>query len=164
MVPNFVKYLFVYGAGHTYSNLSRLFLRLFTGIMFMQFGIRQWIHFDAIAPTFVDIWGIGPENSLVVMIVIELVCSTMMILGFMSRISVLPPFVAMIMTENFVLNNLHIEPSHLISTQPAYVPILFLGIFCFMLLAGPGKISLDYLISLRFTQTDKRIENTLKDA
>lgn len=165
MVPNFVKYLFVYGAGHTYSNLSRLFLRLFTGVMFMQFGIRQWIHFDSVAPTFIDFGGIGSEASLAIMIAIEIICSTMMILGFMSRISVLPPSVAMIFAETHILTNMvHVEPSHLISTQPGYVPILFLGIFCFMLLAGPGKISLDYLISLRFTHTDKDIENTLKDA
>lgn len=164
MIPNFVKYLFVYGAGHTYSNLSRLFLRLFTGIMFMQFGIRQWIHFNSLAPKFMDLLGMGSEASLTVMITIEIVCSTMIILGFMSRLAIIPPFVSMIIAEDYILTSLSVEPSTLISTQPGYVPILFLGIFCFMLLAGPGKISLDYLISLRFTHSDKEVEDTLKDA
>lgn len=165
MIPSFVKYLFVYGAGHTYSNLSRLFLRLYTGVMFMQFGIRQWIHFDTIAPTFLNLGCLSSEASLTLMIAIEIVCSAMMILGFMSRISVLPPLAAMIFAENHILTNMvNVEPSHLISTQPGYVPILFIGIFCFMMLAGPGKISLDYLISLKFTHTDREIEDTLKDA
>jgi len=31
--------------------------------------------------------------------------------------------------------------------EPGY-PIMFLGIFAYMLLAGPGKISLDYLIAI----------------
>lgn len=34
------------------------------------------------------------------------------------------------------------------STQPGYLPIMFIGIYLFTLLAGPGKISLDYFISL----------------
>lgn len=34
------------------------------------------------------------------------------------------------------------------STDPGYLPIMFIGIYCFILLAGPGKISLDYMLSL----------------
>lgn len=165
MIPGFVKKLFVYGAGHTYSNLSRLFLRLFTGIMFMQFGIRQWIHFDTVSESFINLFGMGQEFSLVLMITIEIVCSTLIILGFITRLAVLPPLVSMIIAEDYILNTMvTVAPSHLISTQPGYVPILFIGIFCYMLLAGPGKISLDYLISLRFTHTDKEMETTLEDA
>ena len=31
--------------------------------------------------------------------------------------------------------------------EPGY-PVMFLGIFIYLLLAGPGKISLDYLIAI----------------
>lgn len=34
------------------------------------------------------------------------------------------------------------------STQPGYLPIMFIGIYLFILLAGPGKISVDYFISI----------------
>ena len=34
------------------------------------------------------------------------------------------------------------------STDPGYLPIMFIGIYIYMLIAGPGKISLDYFISL----------------
>jgi len=34
------------------------------------------------------------------------------------------------------------------STDPGYLPIMFIGIYIWMLIAGPGKISLDYFISL----------------
>ena len=34
------------------------------------------------------------------------------------------------------------------STQPGYLPVMFIGIYLFILLAGPGKISLDYFISI----------------
>ena len=32
--------------------------------------------------------------------------------------------------------------------MPVYLPIMFIGIYIYMLIAGPGKISLDYFISL----------------
>ena len=35
--------------------------------------------------------------------------------------------------------------------QPGY-PLMFIGIFIYMLLAGPGKISLDYIIAAHFTE------------
>ena len=49
-MTGFFKNLFLYSAGHTYSNLSRLFLRLFTGIMFLQLCIRQMLDSWACPP------------------------------------------------------------------------------------------------------------------
>ena len=45
-----------------------------------------------------------------------------------------------------------------------YVPILFIGIFIYMLLAGPGKISLDYLISIKLFGHDRQAEDELEKA
>lgn len=39
------------------------------------------------------------------------------------------------------------------STQPGYLPLMFIGIYLFLALAGPGKISLDYFISLYIVST-----------
>lgn len=153
----------MYSAGHTYSNLSRLFLRLFTGVMFLQFGIRQWIHFGEIAPTFIDFMGMGQATSLALMITVETVCSTLIILGFLSRLAIIPPFVAMVVAEDYILGGVT-NPALLFSTDLGYVPVLFIGIFIFMLLAGPGKISLDYLISIHITPADKEVEDVLQDA
>ena len=68
MVPKAVKHLFLYSVGHTYGNLSRLFLRLFTGVMFLQFGMRQILHFNEIAPTFSGFWGMSPELSITLVV------------------------------------------------------------------------------------------------
>jgi len=56
----------------------------------------------------------------------------------------------MIAAEFYILHDLlpHSSVYGLESTQPGYLPIMFIGIFLFILLAGPGKISLDYFISL----------------
>ena len=49
-MTGFFKNLFLYSVGHTYSNLSRLFLRLFAGVMFLQLCIRQMLNFDSLVP------------------------------------------------------------------------------------------------------------------
>ena len=41
MAAKLIKRMFLYSAGLTFTNMARLFMRLFTGVMFMQFGIRQ---------------------------------------------------------------------------------------------------------------------------
>lgn len=165
MVPSFLKKLLLYSAAHTYSNLSRLFIRLFVGIMFMQFGIRQWIHFDAISGNMIGVMGMSGEATLVLMIMIEIGCSALIMLGLFSRLAVLPPLAAMLVAENFILTKVvDVSPEMLFSLQPGYVPILFIGIFIYMLLAGPGKISLDYLISIKLFGHDRQAEDELEKA
>ena len=40
-MSNILKTIYIRTTGYSYTNLGRLFLRLFVGIMLMQFGIRQ---------------------------------------------------------------------------------------------------------------------------
>ena len=160
-----LKKLIIVGASRSYGNLSRLFIRLFSGIMFMQFGIRQWIHFDAISGNMIGVMGMSGEATLVLMIMIEIGCSALIMLGLFSRLAVLPPLAAMLVAENFILTKVvDVSPEMLFSLQPGYVPILFIGIFIYMLLAGPGKISLDYLISIKLFGHDRQAEDELEKA
>lgn len=142
--------LFLRFTGYTYSNMARLFLRLFVGIMFMQFGIRHLVHYSELAPTFPAIWGLPSSTCLIIMIVIEVLCSLLIMVGFLTRLSTLPPILSMIAAEYYILHDLvpHTSVYGLDSVQPGYLPIMFIGIYLFILLAGPGKISLDYFISL----------------
>ena len=129
----FFKNLFLYSTGYTYSNLSRLFLRLFTGIMFMQLCIRQVLSFDAIVPSFTGFLGMSPEASMTLLVALELLCAVCLMLGFLTRLAVLFPLA-------------------LFNFAPGY-PVMFIGIFIYILLAGPGKISLDYIIAAHFTES-----------
>ncbi|MEF9923732.1 MAG: DoxX family protein [Muribaculaceae bacterium] len=166
-MEQFIKYLFLYGTGHTYSNLSRLFIRLFVGVMFLQFGIRQVMHFDTLSQTFPTALGLGSYDTLILMIAVEMICSVMIMLGFLTRIMTIPPIISMLIAENVIFNDIiHQLPYTLGSIQPGYLPIMFIGIFFFILLSGPGKISVDYLISLHFLNysNDKSEEDALKEA
>ena len=75
-MTGFFKNLFLYSAGHTYSNLSRLFLRLFTGIMFLQLCIRQMLNFDQIVHSFNGFLGLSPEASITLLVIVELLCAS----------------------------------------------------------------------------------------
>ncbi len=150
-MTGFFKNLFLYSAGHTYSNLSRLFLRLFTGIMFLQLCIRQMLNFDAIVPTFDGILGLSPEASMTLLVSIELLCAVCIMLGFLTRLAVLFPLCLMLFAENLVMSSPNTATDQFFNFQPGY-PLMFIGIFIYMLLAGPGKISLDYIIAAHFTE------------
>ncbi len=98
-IINNIKTLYIRTCGYSYTNLGRLFLRLFVGIMLIQFAVRQLSTFSAISHTFPSVLGMGSEASLIVMICIEMICSVFIMFGFLTRLMTLPPFVAMIIAE-----------------------------------------------------------------
>lgn len=145
-----IERAFSVATGFTYINMARLFIRLFVGVMFMQFGIRHLMNYDVMVQHFPTVFGWSSETCLILMIVIELVCSLFIMVGFLTRLSVIPPIVTMVCAEYYIIHDLlpHESIYGLDSIQPGYLPIMFIGIYLFILLAGPGKISLDYFISL----------------
>lgn len=151
-MTNFFKNLFLYSVGHTYSNLSRLFLRLFTGIMFLQLCIRQMLNFDQIVPTFNGFMGMSPEASVTALVIVEMLCAVCIMLGLLTRLAVLFPLGMMLVAENVIMSSESSVTDQLYNFQPGY-PVMFIGIFIFMLLSGPGKISLDYIIAAHFTES-----------
>lgn len=159
-ISDILSRLFLRFTGYTYSNMARLFLRLFVGVMFMQFGIRHLVNFNELCADFPTVLGISSEASLILMIIIELVCSLLIMAGFLTRLATIPPIIAMIAAEYYILHDLlpHSLIHGLTWDQPGYLPIMFIGIYLFILLAGPGKISLDYLISLFIISREGRDE------
>lgn len=152
--------LYLRFSGFSYTNMARLFMRLFVGIMFMQFGIRHLVHFTEMSSDFPTILGLSSPTCLTLMIVIELVCSLLIMVGFLTRIATIPAAASMIAAEYYILHDLLVGTSiyGIDSTQPGYLPIMFIGIFLFILLAGPGKISLDYFISIYIISRQGRDE------
>ncbi|MCM1163027.1 MAG: DoxX family protein [Muribaculaceae bacterium] len=152
--------------GYTYTNLGRLFMRLFVGIMMLQFGIRHMVHYEELCLTFPTVFSLSPTTSLILMIVIETVCSLLIMVGFLTRLSTLPLIGAMCAAEYYILHDMvpNLPVYGLDSTDPGYLPIMFIGIYLWMLIAGPGKISLDYFISLFIINArDKDEEEELEE-
>lgn len=157
---------FIKLSGYTYSNLARLFIRLFVGVMFMQFGIRHLVNYSILCHSFPTFLNFSPEATLITMIVIEIICSLFIMVGFLTRLSTLPPICSMIAAEYYILHDMvpNLPAYGLDSIDPGYLPIMFIGIYIYLLLAGPGKISLDYFISLYIiTQKGKYEEEELDE-
>lgn len=154
----FIKKLYIRFSGYSYTNLGRLFLRLFVGVMLLQFGVRQLTHFDTVCQVFPAVLGMSAETSLIFMICIEMVCPVFIMFGFLTRLMVVPPLIAMTVAETYLLGNL-VHEAYLLDWQvPVYLPIMFIGIFIFIMLVGPGKISVDYFYSLHLIHSDNKSE------
>ena len=163
-LTKYIKRLYFRTTGYSYTNLGRLFLRLFVGIMLLQFGIRQINGFHEDAMIFPSILGMGSEATLIVMICLEIICSTFIMFGFLTRLMTIPPIVAMIIAEHYLLHDFVSEKAYLLEwMQPGFLPIMFLGIYFFILLVGPGKISVDYFLSLHIIHTENKSEGELEE-
>ena len=156
--------IYLASVGYSYTNLGRLFLRLFVGIMLIQFGVRHLTYYYEIRDVFPMVLGMSSETSLIVLIIIELVCSLFIMMGFFTRLMSIPPLVAMMIAEYFLLSDYTQQAIHLLSWyQQGYLPVMFSGIYFFILLVGPGKISVDYFLSLHIIHTEDRSEDELEE-
>ena len=161
---NFIKKTYIRTTGYSYTNLGRLFLRLFVGIMLIQFGVRQVYTFNAIAPVFPSVFGMGSEASLIVWLIVEFLCSIAIMAGFMTRLMTVPPFIGMIIAEYYLLHDVVRESAYMLSwSQQGYLPMMFLGIYFFILIVGPGKISVDYFLSLHLLHSADHEEDELEE-
>ena len=159
-----IKRIYFRSTGYSYANMGRLFLRLFIGIMLMQFGVRQINDFDMLKDMFPTVLGMTSHATLIVMICIEIVCSTFIMFGFLTRVMLIPPFVAMVLSEYYMLHDYTTEAAYLIDWHnPSYIPVLFMGIYFFLMLVGPGKISVDYFLSLHIIHTENKSEGELEE-
>lgn len=160
----FPKRIYVATTGYSYTNLGRLFLRLFVGLMLMQFGIRQWAQFDEISGSFPSVLGMESYTCLSIMIAIEVFCSLFIMFGFLTRLMIIPPFVAMIFAEYYLLHDVATTAAYQLSwEQPGYLPVMYLGIYFFLILVGPGKISVDYFFSLHLLHSSDHSEDELEE-
>jgi putative oxidoreductase len=106
--------------------------------------------------------GMSPETSMIVLVIVELLCAVCIMLGFLTRLAVLFPMGLMLVAENLIMSPPDTATDQFFNFAPGY-PLMFIGIFVFMLLAGPGKISLDYIIAAHFTE-DVSDEKVLDNA
>lgn len=120
-----------------YANLALLILRLFVGGMMLTHGIAKLENYTAFREGFPDPIGWGAGLSLVMIILVEVGCSLMIVTGLLTRFAVIPLVFAMIMAMTT-----HAD----MSVSGVELPLLYLGMYVVIFIAGPGKCSIDYLI------------------
>lgn len=125
--------LFAYPSLNT--DLATLFLRLIVGGLFVRIGYNKLINYDQILPMFGDIIGIGAKLSFNLVIFAELVCGFLVLIGFVTRLSIIPIFITMVVAY-FVA---HAKDAFDLK-QPAFT-FMLLSIVIFVL--GSGRFSVD---------------------
>lgn len=159
-LKNKIKTLYIRTCGYSYTNLGRLFLRLFVGIMMIQFGVRQIANFSEAISVFPAMNESEAAWAMGIFIGIEIICSIFIMFGFLTRLMTLPLFISMIIAESYIIHDRLQEATYQLTWQSyGYLPIMFLGIYFFILLVGPGKISVDYFLSLHLIHSEDKSED-----
>lgn len=120
-------------------NFSTLLLRLVFGVLMMHAGYNKLVNFDTITPKFMNFMELGSKVSLSLVVFAEFFCSLFVIIGLFTRISLLP----LIFTMCVALFKAHQGDFFGDGSEAT----LFLTAYTILLLLGPGKISVDGLIS-----------------
>lgn len=120
------------------TDLGILLLRLLFGGLFAYYGYYKLLSYDQILPTFPDLIGIGAKLSFILVIFAELVCGLLVTVGFLTRLSVIPIFITMVVAYFIAHAN---DP--FTAKQTAFI-FLFLSVVLFI--TGSGKYSLDKLV------------------
>lgn len=122
--------------------LAPLLIRLVFGYFWLETGWAKLHNLDGFAARFVS-WGIPfPEFSATVSAGMEFVGGLLLMLGLLTRLTMVPMIVNMIVALVVV-----VLPT--IGTLDEFVEldeVLYILVFFWLLMAGPGRVSLDHLL------------------
>lgn len=134
------KYLFSYSDLSNNGNLALLLVRVGAGLlMLLAHGYGKLANFSEYASKFADPIGVGPELTLALAVFAEFFCSLALIFGLFTRLSTLPLISTMLVAV------LIIHSADPYSKQE--LGLMYLLPYLTILIAGPGKYSLDAILS-----------------
>lgn len=129
-------------------SLLILALRIFFGVLFFVHGLDKMINFSTLSETFPSVLGFGSYMSLMLSVFCEFCCSLFLIAGLLERIILLP----MIISMGVAFFDIHDA-----MMPEGELSLIYLVIFIILLVTGPGRYSLDYMIDMKF-QKEKKVE------
>jgi len=136
------------------TDVAALLLRLIFGGLFVYYGYLKLSSYDQILPGFGDIIGIGSKLSFNLVIFAELGCGFLVLIGFLTRITVIPIFITMAVAY-FIAH-----ASDPFTVKALAFVFLLLSIVIFIL--GSGKFSVDKLLFHRNNSTRLEAEQLSK--
>lgn len=131
--------LFYVGKYDTKVNWALLIIRLCAGGLMLTHGFPKLVKLFSGDPIqFGDPIGLGPELSLILTVLAEVVCALFLMLGLWTRAALIPLLITMFVAV-FVV---HIDHDFGKKELGLFYFLSYLALF----ISGPGRISLDYLI------------------
>lgn len=122
-------------------NSALLILRLVSASLMIPHGFKKLMHFSEKSEDFMSFMGLSGEISLALVVGAEFFCAILLVAGLFSRAAVIPMAVAMLVAA-FDAHNGEIFGD-------GETSFLFLACYVTVLIAGPGKYSLDTYIFKR---------------
>lgn len=122
-------------------SLLILILRLFFGVLFFIHGLDKLMNFNELSYTYPSVLGLGSYMTLMLSVFCEFCCSLFLISGFLVRIAVIP-MIASMAVAFFDVHDAMLPEGEL--------ALVYMLMFVFLYVTGPGMFSVDYLIDRRF--------------
>lgn len=120
------------------TDFASLLLRLIFGSLFIFHGYNKIEAYNEILPMFPDLIGLGSKLSFILVIFAEFFCGILVTLGFVTRLSVIPIFITMVVAYFLA----HAKDAF--NVKELALVFMLLSIVIFIL--GSGKFSLDRLV------------------
>ena len=132
--------LFSIGTNDTKVSIALLLIRLISGLaMAFSHGLGKLQNFSNSADSFPDPFGVGSQLSMILAIFAEFFCGIFVALGFATRLTLVPLIITMA-TAFFVIHG-----SDPFAKQE--MSLIYLIMYIAILVAGPGKYSVDKFIN-----------------
>lgn len=119
-------------------DFALLVLRVWLGFdLFFRHGVEKIAHFSQMSAHFPDPVHIGPRLSLAFALLSDGICSLLVVLGLATRLA------ALIIVINLAVAFALVHHFALSGRGSGELPFVFLGGFLAVLIAGPGRFSVD---------------------
>lgn len=118
-------------------NTALIIFRVVIGVFMLTHGMQKLSNFDSLQSSFPDPIGLGSSFSLVLIILAEVGCSLLIILGAFTRLATIPLIFGMIVAAFIVHSGGGFSGREL--------PLFYMAMYIVLLITGPGAYSLDSL-------------------
>lgn len=107
----------------------------FGGTMFWQHGWPKLMAFSERVDSFADPFGLGPAFSLILILIAEVLCSVLVVLGLWTRMALIPLIIAMAVVVFMVSGDAAFAEKELAA--------VYLMAFVGLLFTGSGRFAID---------------------
>jgi len=132
--------LFAIGTTDNKVSIAMLVLRLVSGLtMAFSHGLGKMENYSKAVDSFPDPFGLGSQLSVILAIFAELFCGVLIAVGFATRFTVIPLIITMA-TAFFIIHGGD-------AFGDKEMSFIYLAMYLVIFIIGPGKYSVDKLIS-----------------